>query len=115
MKIEEILELIEEAKSISKSDDSSLEDNSNKDPLKEADIADCSNEHLCSIVASNRYLKINPHMEIICMQELSRRRANGDNFLFENKINEYLSSFTPINSNIPDILSILSSAISGSK
>jgi hypothetical protein len=79
--------------------------------LSEDDISVFSNQKLCSIIASNRYLKMNSGEEIMCMKELAKRRSGGDNFLFEKQINEYVTKFTPIETNIPGIMSMVSGLI----
>lgn len=71
------------------------------------DIKNCSSEKLCSLIASNRYLRFSDQMEIDAMKELSERRIKGENFPFETKIVEYGTSFVPLNTNMPDLMKII--------
>ncbi len=108
MKFDQILELIQEANEISSVSLEDIKKQHNSKNLSPQDLESCSSEYLSTIVASNRYLKINPQMEILCMQELAKRRSNGDNYPFEEKIEEYVKQFTPIETNIPEIFSMFS-------
>lgn len=71
------------------------------------DISNFDCDTLCSIIASNRYIKFDNDLEKRCMMELANRRINGDDFNFESKIDELSKSFTDISISIPDIKNIL--------
>jgi hypothetical protein len=71
------------------------------------DVSQFSNEKLCSLVAANRYLKLNEAMQLECMKELAKRRDGGDNFNFEEKIKEYFDQLPPIDLNLPNVMSML--------
>ncbi len=58
--------------------------------------ASFTNDKLCDIIAANRYLNINEEVTILCMEELSNRRSNGDNFDFESTINSKLQELPPL-------------------
>lgn len=115
MKLDQILELIQEASEISSESLEDIKKQHGSKNISSQDLESCSNEYLSTIVASNRYLKINPKMEILCMQELAKRRSNGDNYPFEEKIEEYVKQFTPIETNVPEIFSMFSGLFGKSK
>ncbi len=100
MNNQEFMDLLQEAMSF---DRSKIEKSATVEDTNPEKIKSFSNEKLCSIIASNRYLKVNPKMEILCMQELADRRSRGDAFKFEEQINSYSKSFTPIEKTVPEI------------
>jgi hypothetical protein len=55
-----------------------------------------SSEKLCEMIVSSRYLGLNKDLISMCMEELAKRRENGDNFFFEDHIEK-------ISKNLPDI------------
>lgn len=69
-----------------------------------------SSDALCSIIASDRHLKINSELQVICLQELDKRRSNGDDFDFESKINEKMASYPKININIGQLSDLFNMA-----
>lgn len=97
---EELMDLLNEAIAF---DHSNVKSNEKAEELNAESVKSFNNEKLCSIIASNRYLKINSGIELLCMKELADRRSKGDTFQFENQISKYSKSFTPINKKIPDI------------
>lgn len=56
-----------------------------------------TDEKLCEIVVSNRYLGILAEEAVECMKELAKRRENGSQFSFEAKIDEMVKSLPKIN------------------
>lgn len=52
----------------------------------EENIKSFTNEKLCEIVISSRYLNTLQFSAILCMEELANRRVNGDVFNFEEYI-----------------------------
>lgn len=58
---------------------------------------------LCEMITCNRYFKINNELTIICMEELAKRRVNGDNFNFEEFIENSLNDLPKIDLSIPNI------------
>lgn len=60
-------------------------------------------ETICEIIVCNRYLNVYNELTVLCMNELSSRRVNGDNFDFEKHIDNSLNALPKININIPDI------------
>jgi hypothetical protein len=60
------------------------------------DIGLFSDEKLCEIIVSCRYLGVLKEEAIESMQELARRRENGSFFAFEEKIKEFLAGLPKI-------------------
>jgi hypothetical protein len=56
-----------------------------------------TNDRLCEIIVSYRYLGIMKEEALAAMGELARRRACGDEFLFEQKIEELMKDLPQIN------------------
>lgn len=72
--------------------------------IDESQISSFASDKLCGIIATNRYLKFDKKMEILAMQELSKRREAGDAFDFEKEIDKCGIEFTPISASIPDAI-----------
>ena len=100
---EEIAQLLKEALSIDRSSFDFASKNK-KANLSKEDVSSFDSDKLCSLVACNRYLSVDKNMEVLAMQELSKRRQSGDNFDFESKIEEYGKRFVPIDTNIPEVI-----------
>ena len=67
---------------------------------------------LCEIVVCNRYLGFHAEASILAMEELAKRRIDGDNFDFENKIDSLLKELPVIDfSGLPDFRQILNQVI----
>ncbi len=65
-----------------------------------------SNEKLCEIIVSFRYIGLMKDESILCMVELAKRRENGDNFNFEKYIEEQFEQLPKIKYDIhaiPDL------------
>lgn len=62
--------------------------------IKLDEISKFSNEILCEIIVTQRYLKLDVEISIEAMKELSLRRSNGSNFNFE-KIIEKMEKDLP--------------------
>lgn len=80
----------------------------NQNSSLEESIPNFSSEKLCSLIASNRYLKFNEEVEKMAMIELAKRRSNGEVYDFENKIQEMSKSFVPLNTKLPNVYDLLS-------
>jgi hypothetical protein len=63
-----------------------------------------SNNKLCEIIVANRYLGILRDIAILCMEELAKRRLNGDSFLYEQHIEQILSTLPKINLDLNQIM-----------
>jgi hypothetical protein len=72
-------------------------------------------EDLAAYVVVYRALGINKEFAIICMEELSRRRKNGDDFEYEDYISEQLRVFSDITSSVSktNLSKIINSVIKG--
>lgn len=66
-------------------------------------ISSFSEQKLCDIIVSFRYLGIMETEAILSMEELSRRRDNGSDFLYEQKIDDLLQNLPKIELNLNDI------------
>lgn len=55
-------------------------------------VSQMSDEQCCEIIAANRYLGIMADEAIVCMKELAARRSNGNDFFYENRIEELIES-----------------------
>lgn len=82
--------------------------NFNIDEIKK-NIADYSTIKLCEMVISCRYLNLDEEIIILCMTELGSRRSAGDDFKFENFIDEKLKELPEINLSIADFKGLANS------
>jgi hypothetical protein len=78
----------------------------NLDRVKK-NIPNFSSEKLCEMIACERYFGFQPEVSVMCMEELSLRRINGNTFEFENYIETSLNQLPKIESKLPDIQSII--------
>lgn len=62
-------------------------------------ISNYNSNKLCEMIVCNNYFKINEDITILCMQELSKRRVDGDLFNFEGYIKSCESELPVINMN----------------
>ena len=67
-------------------------------------IPNFSSEKLCSMIACHRYLGVNEEIAIWSMEELSKRRQNGDSFPFED-FKDYLRTVPEVSPDLPQGLS----------
>lgn len=70
-------------------------------------LPEFTSDKLCDIIVTNRYLNFNEEVTILCMEELSRRRQNGDSLLFESIIDEKQKELPPLDLEVPDLRSVL--------
>ncbi len=87
--------------------DEKIDDSESPEPITKDKLLSFDNKKLCAIIVSSRYLSINKELSILCMEELANRRVNGDNFNYEDYI-EQKSKTLPsinINSGIYDLIS----------
>lgn len=68
-------------------------------------------QKLCEMIVCDRYFGFNQEIAIMCMEELGKRRINGDSFEFENYIDESMKDLPPLDFSGFDIRSILNQAI----
>ncbi len=65
-------------------------------------------EKLCEMIVVTQYLHLDENISVICMEELSKRRELGDNFIFESYIDNLKKDLPVIDIPlIPDFSSIL--------
>jgi hypothetical protein len=62
-------------------------------------------EKLCEMIVCDRYFKLN-YVEVTCMEELAKRRVDGEQFDFESYIDNKLKELPEIESNY-NIFSLL--------
>ena len=71
-----------------------------------------SSEKLCEMIVCDRYLGFNEEIAVICMEELSKRRASGDTFDFEKFIESASKELPDLNLGMKfDLRNILNQAI----
>jgi len=80
--------------------------------LVKKNLPDYSNEKLCEMIVCDRYFGFNQTIAIMCMEELAKRRINGDTFAFEKYIDDSYNSL-PVLPNFEqfDIRKVLQQAI----
>ena len=76
-------------------------------------ISDYDVIKLCDIIICHRYLGFNKEIAVACMEELGRRRINGDQFDFEEYIDREFRNLPKIELVLPDLRTALNQAISG--
>jgi hypothetical protein len=67
-------------------------------------LSKMSNEKLCEVIVSHRYLGILKDQAVLSMEELSARRVNGDQFHYEKHIDELFSTLPKINIDLNSIM-----------
>ena len=70
-----------------------------------------SSVKLCEMIVCNRYFGINQEITVFCMEELAKRRINGDDFNFEKFIEDSNKELPELNFSIPNFKDILHQAI----
>jgi hypothetical protein len=69
---------------------------------------------LCDMIICHRYLGFNKEIAVACMEELGRRRINGDQFDFEGYIEREFRNLPKIEIALPDLRTALNQAINSS-
>jgi hypothetical protein len=78
-----------------------------------ANLPQYGNQKLCEMIVCDRYFGFEKKVSTICMEELARRRGEGDTFAFEAYIEQISKEMPVIDlSGNPDIRTILNQAIS---
>lgn len=67
-----------------------------------------SSQKLCEMIVCDRYFGCYREVAIICMEELSKRRAGGDDFDFEKYIDECLEKLPKIELKMPNLRDVMS-------
>ena len=70
-----------------------------------------SNEKLCEMIVCDRYFGMGKEISVICMEELAKRRANGDSFDFEEYVDKSYKELPELNFEMPDLRALLNKAI----
>jgi len=93
-------------------DDSPIEDvKLDMNQIKQ-NLPSYSSQKLCEMIVCDRYFGFGEKIDIPCMEELARRRVAGDNFNFEQYINDCFKELPVLDfSSTPDIRAILQQAI----
>ena len=73
-----------------------------------ANVPIFSTNKLCEMIVAYRYLNFSEESAIICMQELGKRRAEGDDTKFEDIINNMQKELPPLEFQVPSMKSALS-------
>jgi hypothetical protein len=66
-------------------------------------IKQFTNERLCEVVVAYRYLGTMREEALLAMEELAERRVGGDEFLFEQRIDELLKDLPKINMDLNQV------------
>jgi hypothetical protein len=74
-----------------------------------------TNEKLCEMIVCDRYFGFEQKVSPICMEELAKRRANGDTFNFEEYINKFHQELPVLNFTNVDIRAVLQQSINARK
>jgi hypothetical protein len=67
-------------------------------------IDKCSNNKLCEIIVAQRYLGIMKEEALVSMEELAKRRTNGDQFAYEKHIDELFETLPKLNLDLNSIV-----------
>jgi len=79
--------------------------------LIRVNVPQYSSKKICEMIVCNRYFEMNKEISVICMEELGKRRANGDDFNFEDYIEKSYKELPTLNFEIPDLREILKQSI----
>jgi hypothetical protein len=78
-------------------------------------IPEFSSAKLCEMIVCDRYFDFEKNIAVICMEELAKRRLDGDDFDFESHIDAAHAELPPLNFDMPDLRTILNQAIKQAK
>lgn len=78
-------------------------------------IPSYSSEKLCEMIVANRFFHISEEITIACMEELGKRRGEGNNFAFEKYIEDCTAKMPKFDFKMPDLRTTLQQAIKGIK
>lgn len=71
-----------------------------------------SSEKLSEMIVVERYIGFHPDISVMCMEELAKRRMEGDPFPFEDYIENAFNSLPSLDFKILDLRNVLINAIS---
>jgi hypothetical protein len=66
-----------------------------------------TSKKLCAIIVSSRYFKLDASMQVLCMHELASRREKGDDFIFEEYIEQQFKSLPTLDFSLPSFMDVL--------
>ena len=72
-----------------------------------ANLSKYSSTKLAEMIITHRYFQASEEIAILAMEELARRRADGDSFAYENYIEENLATLPKLDFPMVDLGSIL--------
>lgn len=78
-------------------------------------VPEFNSEKLCQIIVCERYFHLNKELAVSCMEELAKRRLAGDSFDFESYIDNSLKELPPLDFSMPDLRTVLTTAIANQK
>lgn len=70
-----------------------------------------TNEKLCEMIVCDRYFGFGQRIDIMCMEELAKRRLAGDTFNFESYIEEQYKELPVLDLKTPDLREVLTQAM----
>lgn len=76
-----------------------------------ANLPTYSNEKLCEMIVCDRYFGFGQKIDIMCMEELAKRRVAGDTFDFESYIDSQYKELPVLDLKTPDLREILTNAM----
>jgi hypothetical protein len=82
----------------------------NADVIREK-IPTFSSNKLCDIIVCSKYIGFGDEFAVECMDELAKRRQNGDSFNYEDYIDLKLKELPQINLTIPNLQHLLNKFI----
>ena len=83
--------------------------------LIQSKVPSYSSEKLCEMIVCERYFGFHPKVSVMCMEELARRRIDGNNFLFEEYIENAFNTLPKLEFGLPDLRHVLLNAINHNK
>jgi hypothetical protein len=92
-------------------DDTPLEDVKLDIEQVKVNLPTYSSEKLCEMIVCDRYFGFGQRIDIMCMEELAKRRMAGDAFNFESHIETITKELPEINLTKPDLRDVLTQAI----
>lgn len=72
-----------------------------------------TSKKLCSMIVCDRYIGIDEKIAVACMEELAKRRENGDDFDFESFIDQEFCKLPKLDFSVPDLRTILGNLVPG--
>lgn len=76
-----------------------------------ANLPTYSNEKLCEMIVCDRYFGFGKRIDLMCMEELAKRRMAGDTFDFESYIDKQYKELPVLDLKTPDLREVLTQAM----